>query len=156
MTNNFIIAVIFAAQVCLAGTDAEKGLNTALGDPFWSSKVMENEPILFIQQEGQHAPSGKLLFIPRNKPAITHPDLVTKYEAGKDYIWKTGTDTIELTPDSKIHFKTSADMKPATGGLGGRLFSEGHYFHDLQVQATYEHDGAWTWPPIRSAAAWPG
>jgi len=75
---------------------------------------------------------------------------VTKYEEGIDYIWKANENTIELTPNSTIPFKTTLEMKPATGGLGGRLFSEGHYFHDLQVQATYEHADVWHWQPAPS------
>ncbi|MCX6937270.1 MAG: SGNH/GDSL hydrolase family protein [Verrucomicrobia bacterium] len=115
--------------------------------PFWSSQLMKNEPILFIQEEGSPCATGKLLFIPASQPLLTQPDLVQKYEAGKDYKWTPGTATIELTPGSRIPFKTAAEMKPAKGGMGGRLWSEGHFFHDLQVQATYPHSDVWTWQP---------
>lgn len=112
---------------------------------------MKNEPILFIQEAGSPCATGKLLFIPTAQPLLTHPDLVQKYEAGKDYKWTPGTAMIELTPGSRIPFKTAAEMKPAKGGMRGRLFSEGHYFHDLQVQVTYPHTDIWTWQPPRVA-----
>jgi acyl-CoA thioesterase-1 len=118
--------------------------------PFWSSQLMKNEPILFIQEEGSPYATGKLLFIPTSQPLLTHPDLVQKYEAGKDYKWTPGTATIELTPNSRIPFKTAAEMNPAKGGLEGRLYSEGHYFHDLQVQVTYPHTDVWKWQPPRA------
>ncbi len=119
--------------------------------PFWSSQLMKNEPILFIQEEGSVCARGKLLFIPTSQPLLTQPNLVLKYEAEIDYKWTPGTATIELTPGSRIPFKTAAEMKPAKGSKGGRLWFEGHYFHDLQVQATYEHKDVWTWQPPRVA-----
>jgi len=120
-----------------------------LGQPFWKSKKMVNEPILFVQEEGKPVASGKVLFTPTAKPKLTHPDQVMTYIEGKDYIWKPGSDTIELTISSRIPFKTAAQMTPPPGSpntLGGGLWSEGHFFHDLQVQASYEHDGVWNLP----------
>ena len=108
---------------------------------------MKHEPILFIQEEGRPCATGKLLFIPTSQPQLTSPDHVQKYEAGKDYNWAPGTAIIELTPGSRIPFKTAAQMSPEKGGKGGRLWSEGHYFHDLQVQASYPHADVWTWQP---------
>ena len=53
-----------------------------------------------------------------------------------------GSNTIELTTGSRIPFKTAAEMVPPPGSpntLIGVLFSEGRFFHDLQVQVTYAH-----------------
>ena len=150
MTKNIVMAVTLAcawAGVAAAGMDSEDAAKVSLGEPFWSSRKMEHEPVLFIQAKDTPVASGRLLFTPSAQPVIMDPAGKMKYEEGTDYVWKKGTDTIELTAQSRIPSKTMAQMFPATGGLGGRLFSEGHYFHDLQVQVTYEHAAAWTWQP---------
>ena len=124
------------------------------GQPFWRGKMMENEPVLFIRNEGKPAATGKLLFVPSAKPTVMAPDLVMKYEEGKDYVWKPGSNTIELTAGTRIPFKTSAEMVPPPGSpntLMGVLFSEGRFFHDLQVQVSYNHDGVWPLPEAPEA-----
>ena len=131
--------------------DAEKaGEGMSLGEPFWRSKAMDNEPVLFIQEEGKLVATGKLLFIPSEKFRITHPDQVMQYEEGKDFTWKPGTNIIELTVTSRIPFKTAAQMVPPAGSpnmFATVLHSEGHFFHDLQVQVSYWHKtDAWTLP----------
>jgi lysophospholipase L1-like esterase len=121
------------------------------GEPFWRGKLMENEPVLFIRSEGTPVATGKLLFVPSAKPIIMAPDLVMKYEEEKDYVWKPGSNTIELTADTRITFKSSAEMVPPPGSpntLMGVLFSEGRFFHDLQVQVSYPHAGDW---PLQDA-----
>ena len=145
------------AIVCLAAAAddlAKAAEKTALREPFWNSKVMENEPVLFVQENDKPVATGKLLFTPSGKLKITHPDVVMTYEEGKDYIWKPETGMIELTSSSRIPFKTSAQMTPPPGSpntLLGHLFSEGHFFHDLQVQVTYQHDDAFAWQPVPPA-----
>ena len=107
---------------------------------------MKNEPVLFIKEEGATAATGRLLFTPSSKPTITAPDLVMRYVEGKDYIWKPRSNLVELTASSRIPFKTAGEMVPPPGSpntLMGVLFFEGHYFHDLQVQATYDHNETW-------------
>jgi len=121
------------------------------GQPFWRATVMDNEPVLFIRNEGKPFATGKLLFMPSGQPTIMAPDLVMKYEEGKDYVWKPGSDTIELTAGTRIPFKTSAEMVPSPGSpntMMGVLFSEGHFFHDLQVQVSYPHAADW---PLQDA-----
>ncbi len=122
---------------------------TALGEPFWRAKKMEGEPILFIQEEGKPVATGRLLFTPSAPPTLTHPDGVMPYVEGQDFVWKPGSDVIELTASSRIPFKTAAQMSPPAGSpnsINGIFFSEGHVFHDLQTQATYEHAGTWDLP----------
>lgn len=121
-----------------------------LAQPFWKSKIMRNEPVLFVKEEGAEIATGRLLFKAGDKLKITSPDLKTLYENGKDYVWKPGSDTIELKVGSRIPFKTSSEMVPPRGSpntYSGVLFSEGRFFHDLQVQVTYQHAGKWDWQP---------
>ena len=126
-------------------------VKSSQGQPFWRAKVMENEPVLFIRNEGKPFATGKLLFMPSAKPTIMAPDLVMKYEEGKDYVWKPGSNMIELTAGTRIPFKTSAEMVPPPGSpntLMGVLFAEGYFFHDLQVQVSYPHVDKW---PLQDA-----
>ena len=128
----------------LAGMVVEK-------QPFWSATTMINEPVLFIQKEGCSVATGTLLFTPNAKPRVTHPDCIMTYIEGKDYIWKPGTAELELTISSRIPYKTAAQMAPPDGSpntLGGVLFSNGHFFHDLQVQVSYEHSETWPEPDV--------
>ena len=127
--------------------------------PAFEKGVMKNEPVLFIQREGEAVAKARLLFTPLAKPVITHPDQLMHYYEGKDYLWKPGSNEIELTVSSLIPFKTLAQMFPPEGSPNGRkgmphlkgkggmhLCANNHFFHDLQVQVTYRHDGAFPLP----------
>ena len=129
-----------------ASDKAEKlersGPGMVLGDPLWRTVASDNEPVLFILEEGKPLATGKLLFIPSEKFRITHPDLKMQYEDGKDFTWMPGTNLIELTPNSRIPFKTHAQMMPPKDSpnmFATVLHSEGRFFHDLQVQVSYWH-----------------
>ncbi len=122
-------------------------------EPFWNSTKMDCEPVFFVKDKGQDFATAKLLFVPAAPPALRSPDLATVYEPGKDFTWKSGSNVIELLKDSRIPFKTVEEMSPPKGAkntLQGVLWSEGHFFHDLQPQASYEHAGLWTWQPTAS------
>lgn len=128
--------------------------------PFWSGSLMENEPLIFIREEGQPAAAARLLFAAGRELRITDARRTTVYESGKDYVWESGSPVVTLTTQSRIPFKTHAEMFPpalkpgdpttpprafgkTADGEKGVLFSEGHYFHDLQMQASYWHDEPW-------------
>lgn len=121
---------------------------------------MEHEPLLFIQEEGQPAATARLLFAPEKALRITDAGRSTVYEPGKDYVWHSGSPVVTLTAQSRIPFKTHAEMYPpalkpgepttpprafgkTADGKNGVLFAEGHYFHDLQMQASYIHAESW-------------
>jgi lysophospholipase L1-like esterase len=142
---------IFCCRLALMAGDVEKaGAEMTAGEPLWNSQASDFEPVLFIQEEGKQLATGKLLFTPSEKFRITHPDRLMQYEEGRDYTWKPGTNVIELTLTSRIPFKTAAQMVPPAGSpnmFATVLHSEGHFFHDLQVQVSYWHKtDAWTQP----------
>ena len=149
MTKHFIFTVlgIFCGSTLLIADEASEkaeraGPGMVLGEPLWRSVVSDNEPVLFILEEGKQLATGKLLFIPSEKFRIDHPDQKMHYEEDKDYTWKPGTNVIELTPNSRIPFKTHAQMMPPKGSpnmFATVLHSEGRFFHDLQVQVCYWH-----------------
>ncbi|MEQ1821925.1 MAG: SGNH/GDSL hydrolase family protein [Fimbriimonadaceae bacterium] len=118
--------------------------------PLLKGKQMDSEPVLFIQQAGSAVATGRLVFTPTKPPILRSPDLDVTYKEGIDYRWKPGSSTIELIEGSQIPFKTHAEMVPPKGSantLMGVLFSEGRYFHDLQVLASYPHKDSW---PLKS------
>ena len=157
MSAAFVGALFGGTARLAGGPEAEPG-KSSLGQPFWVSPKMANEPVLFVQAEGQAVASGKLLFTPSAKPRVTHPDQIMLYVEGKDYVWKPGSDTLELTSSSRIPYKTAAQMVPPPGSpntLNGVLFSEGHFFHDLQMQVSYEHRETWSLPDSPPAPALP-
>ncbi len=134
---------IFCCRLALMAGDVEKaGAEMTAGEPLWNSQASDFEPVLFIREEGKQLATGKLLFTPSEKFRITHPDRVMQYEEGRDYTWKPGSNVIELTLSSRIPFKTAAQMMPPKGSpnmFATVLHSEGHFFHDLQVQVSYWH-----------------
>ncbi len=129
--------------------------NANLEQPFWSSSKMANEPVLFIKATNAVAAAGSLLFTPTANLRVTHPDRKMIYVEGKDYIWKPGTSTIELTPYSRIPSLTQELMNPPAGSPNsrdGQFFSEQHFFHDHQVMVSYDHEDTW---PIQPTAPEP-
>ena len=127
---------------CVAVTDT--GANHT---PFWLSKKMVDEPVLFIGDGGNR--SGRLIFTPASMPVLTRAGDSFVYEAGKDYTWEKESRTIRLTDHSRIPSKTPQEMRPGPGkprSLGGVLHGEGRFFHDLQTLVTYSHKE--TWPDL--------
>ncbi len=140
----------------MAAGAAEMTKAVTAGVPFWATRSMQNEPLLFIQEEGRSNATARLLFTPSRGLQIASPDLKEIYVAGKDYVWKSGTNVVELTASSRIPFKTQAQMFPPPGApnrFGDVLHHEGHFFHDLQVQASYKAASKWKGPvPVAELA----
>jgi lysophospholipase L1-like esterase len=141
-----VLGILSCGMMLMADDTSEKaersGPGMVLGEPLWRSQASDREPVLFIREEGKQLATGKLLFIPSEGFQITHPDLNMRYEEGKDYTWKPGTNIIELTLTSRIPYKTAAEMMPPAGSpnmFATVLHSEGRFFHDLQVQVSYWH-----------------
>jgi acyl-CoA thioesterase I len=122
--------------------------------PFWETSEMKGDPLLFIQQAGAPAATAKLLFPATENPHITSMDETQVYELNRDYTWQPGSDTLTLTPNSRIPFKTHEQMFPAVGapqsfgtatnGKTAVLFEDGLFFYNLHVQARYPHTAKWT------------
>ena len=122
--------------------------------PFWESGSIAGDTLFFILEEGRPRAEASLLFVPSVTPTLHSATGEVEYQAGKDFTWEKGSRAIELTPGSRIPFKTRAEMYPAekspnsigpARGQPGKslLFSEGHFFHDLQVVAAYETSERW-------------
>lgn len=122
--------------------------------PFWTRSEMDGEPVLFVQKTNSSLATAKLLF-PANKIlSMTSGDGRETYEAGRDFVWASGSNTLVLTPTSRIPSKTMAELFPAKGsprsfsetadGKSSIFFAEGGaIFQSLQVNVTYEHQAHW-------------
>jgi acyl-CoA thioesterase-1 len=119
---------------------------------FWNASTMSDESLLFVQEAGQETATAKLLFVPETLGSIHGANGMKTFVLGKDLLWTPGSRDLTLTKDSTIPFKTAAEMHPPIGspqslpaadGKTALFFSEGHVFHDLQVQVTYDHADSW-------------
>lgn len=120
-----------------------------LREPFWNSKWMYGEALLFVQPTAAERPFARLAFTPNKTVALQSATGLIAYVEGQDYIVDAKTRTITLPPGSKIPFVTSAQLSPPPGSpnsMGGNidgknnlLWAEGHFFHDMEVEATYSH-----------------
>lgn len=123
--------------------------------PLWNTRSISGDPLLFVRQDGRAHASASLLFVPRRMPHLESANREVVYEPGRDFTWKPGSRTIELTDHSRIPCKTRAEMYPnltAQNSIAqskthpgkALLFAEGRPFHDMQVVAEYETDERWT------------
>lgn len=148
MMKQSVIATVFlvASSAAFAAGEGAASKPVTAGKPIWEAGSIQNEPLLFIQEEGHSLATAQLLFTPSNEFRITHPDLTMTYNKDKDYVWVSGSKVVTLTVSSRIPFKTQAQMLPPKGSPNmfvDVLHSEGHFFHDLQVQANYMTSEKW-------------
>ena len=120
---------------------------------FYADGVMTDETILFSSDVEPR--SAKLLFKASRVLSIKSADESTIYEEGKDYVVDYEKGIIKLANDSRIpcsqlYGGTSKYFSRFKNRKGQKmLFSEGSFFHNLQVKVTYEHSGdSWYGKPF--------
>ncbi len=129
--------------------------------PVWDSREIEGDSLFFIQAENEPAAKASLLFIPERAPVLQSATREITYEIGRDFTWAAGSRAIVLTKDSRVPFKTTAELHPAPGspnsydgfrdGKSHMLYAQGRFFHDLQTVANYTTAESWTGPkPARA------
>jgi acyl-CoA thioesterase I len=125
--------------------------------PFWLSRTMEGESVLFVKEPSGEQPRASLLFEPARILSVRSSSGEIVYKEGRDYLWQKGTQDIVLPPGSSIPYNTPAELRRPAGsqpyrlthrdGNGEILFGAGHEYHDMQVVITYKHrSGAWNGP----------
>lgn len=123
--------------------------------PIWEGRSIAGDTLFFVQKEGKPYAQASLLFASDRTPALFSATGDVEYRVGRDFTWEKDSRTITLTRHSRIPFKTRAELYPAAhspnsidrarGQPGdGMLFSEGHFFHDLQVVASYDTSERWS------------
>lgn len=129
---------------------------------FWSHPGIVGDSMFFIKADDAAAPKASLLRVPTDVPELRSCTQEVKYEMGRDFTWEPGTREIFLTANSRIPFKTLAELHPAPGSPysydGFRdttlhmLYSQGRFFHDLQCEASYTSKEAFPGPVPPAAA----
>ena len=125
-----------------------------------AGSLTENES-LFFAGETRESAKAALLRIPTVLPVIMSASGETKYEAVRDFVWKPGAREIVLTAESRIPFKTSAELHPAPNSPNSykafrnsdawMFFGPGRVMHDLQCAATYASADDWKAPEFSPA-----
>jgi lysophospholipase L1-like esterase len=131
--------------------------------PVWHASAIDADPLFFVQAAGASAASAKLLLVPKENPRLVKATRDVSYEAGKDFTWEPGSREIVLTPESRIPFRTHAQVLLPPGspdsiaatrdGKKHLLFGEGPFFHNQQVSAAYESAESWSGPVPAADAA---
>ena len=114
---------------------------------FWSDPKIVGDSMFFIKANATAAPKALLLRVPTEVPALRSCTQEVNYELGRDFTWQPGSREIVLTANSRIPFKTVAELHPAPGSPNSydgfrdtklhMLYSQGRFFHDLQCEASY-------------------
>ena len=129
--------------------------------PLWDLREIEGDSLFFIQAENESEAKASLLFVPERAPVLQSASREITYELGRDFTWTAGSRAIVLTRESRIPFKTVAELHPAPGspnsydgfrdGKSHMLYAQGHFFHDLQTIANYAATESWTGPkPVQA------
>lgn len=140
-----------------------------LMEPFWRSKTIYRESVLFVQDADGQPAVGKLLF-PANKILALHSaDGTRQFKEGTDFELSSDGKELLRKDASRMAFLKATDLFMPKGARpvwkGGAqpavpcalphkagdpethvLFDNGHWFHDQQVEVTY----------VRADANWPG
>jgi lysophospholipase L1-like esterase len=161
----FICLVGIPADDAKAAADATKGtaFNREELKPFWKSKTMFGESVLFLRESQSQEARATLLFTPTKILSVKSSSGDIIYKEGKDYRLDKGTGALVVPTGSAIPVKTVADLTRAPGtqafrltrrdGKGEILFGAGHEYHDMQVVVTYAHrKNEWKSPPTQFAA----
>lgn len=129
-------------------------------EPFWESTTMVEEPLFFAERVVGQPPTATLLFPPENIIEVKSANGQFTYQEGIDYTVNKLTGVFALLPGTAIPSKSYGEVYPPSSSslpnkIGHKrgdentflIFSEGRYFHDLQVAVTYTH-GANAWNGI--------
>jgi lysophospholipase L1-like esterase len=103
--------------------------------PFWQSKIVYNETVLMLSENGQPA-TGELMFEPSRIISVKNYGLTTNYIGGTDFTMD-GRKLI-CTPLSRMTQVNDTDLKK--GEFNWNEMTGRH------VVVTYEHDDSWPGP----------
>lgn len=130
-------------------------------EPCWQAPEVKGDPLLFIQSGVDSLPKAMLLRSPEETPTLQSASGEMRYEAGRDFLWQRGSRELRLPAGSRIPFKTLAELHPPPGapnaykesrdGRSWLLYSQGHFFHDLQSAASYRARDDWNPPRVPAA-----
>ena len=124
-------------------------------DPIWSSKTVHGESVLFVQDTPEKRPNARLLLPVKRMIEVIRADRSQAFEEGRDYAIDRTAGTLELPEGSRIPFITGAELFPPKGSERSIPHKSGdesrdvlcelkHWFHDHQLEITYEPAEPWS------------
>jgi lysophospholipase L1-like esterase len=160
VTMNHILpmSVFFACLLNLTGCSFMGGGEPPIRDekdrwfqPLWKGNIAYGDALFFIRYSKEEQPRASLLFPVKKMVKMEQPGTGTIFEEGRDYTIGRDKRTLFLPEGSRIPFKDYQEFFPmpnepnsypaAKDGIHHVMYAEGHFFHDLEVEATYEHAG---------------
>lgn len=125
-----------------------------------AENLTENES-LFFTGDSRAIATARLLRTPNATPILKSSSLEVTYETGRDFLWKPGSRDLQLTVDSRIPFRTSAELHPNPNSPNSykaqrdsenwMFYGPGRVMHDLQAAAIYKSSDDWSAPKITPA-----
>ena len=123
-------------------------------EPFWRSKRVDGETVLFVREDETDAPTGTLLFKPGKILRARNARTGDVYEMGRDFEVDAAHRRLVLTKDSRIPFLKQSELykpkgekhaiKDKVGEPDVWLLWSENGFQDMQVAVDYERDEDWT------------
>ena len=133
-----------------------------LTEPFWRSRTVWGESVLFISTGDGSAAEGTLLLRPAKVRSVRNPRTDDVYEEGRDYRIDAARRRLVLTDGSRIPKLAEADLyrkprEPSAAGAkvgdpGTWLLWKENGFADKQVDVDYDTDETWDGFAPKSAA----
>ncbi|MGL5098357.1 MAG: GDSL-type esterase/lipase family protein [Planctomycetia bacterium] len=126
-----------------------------LSAPPWSSKTVDGESVLFVRETEGAPATARLLRTPTKIVNVRRADRAMEFVEGKDYSVDAATGVLSVVDGSRLPSLTAADLFPPAGsprGIASKtgdpsravLFDNAHWFHDQQVEVSYETAEPWT------------
>ncbi|MEZ6091498.1 MAG: SGNH/GDSL hydrolase family protein [Pirellulaceae bacterium] len=116
--------------------------------PFWNSKIMLREPVLFVHDSESKEARGTMLYPIEKVIAVHNSAGDVTYEEGRDYRFVPRTREITIPVGSRIVTKSPEDLRRPAGsqkyalthrdGNGEILFGAKLEYHDMQTCVTYQ------------------
>lgn len=124
-------------------------------EPFWSTRNIHRESVLFVREPGQALATARLLLPCEKITEVARADRTVVFTAGKDFTVDQESGTLTLTPTSHIPFLEREALFPPKDAARsiahkrddtsrGILFENEHWFHEQQVEVTYRAADDWT------------
>jgi len=163
----FLIASFVGVLIATQAFGQEAGNEAAWAPlvlhPFWIDSRMSGETLLFVKKPGDKDIAARLLFVPTKIVTVTSANGAITFDEGRDYVWTPGSNVLTLTANSRIPFRTWAQLHPPKGspmslgeaadGKSSLFFEEfGKTFQGLQIAVTYDHREGWNGRVPQSAA----
>lgn len=124
-------------------------LDLHLLEPIWSSPVIHSESILPIKRSADGAISAKLRFPAQGIISVRSANRAYTLKQNEDFQHSSDGTTITISAGVPIPFVAEDDLYPLASSEKGykhraghpeqnMLYGEGHWFHDRQLEVTYQ------------------